>query len=361
MPNQFCRYLSNGYTFFIQNDAMRVGPCCWYNGSEKFDPVYLEEHKQKWNSVTNWTDNCAKCKTLEDAGQQSMRIAAPDWISDNEKDGALVSVDINLDNECNAACVICNASVSSLWGKEAAKFYNKTITIRPELQAVDQNVEQIVNTVSLEHLRYVKFFGGEPLFTDTHLKFIQHIPHPENVILHYTTNGSIYPNQRTLDAWAQFKTVIFSASLDGIEEQFNYVRWPLSWHKVSENILRLKNNRDAWNMMFRVEFTANFLNAYYYDRVEQWVNNNLATNIQGDPTEINMHHAWGGIWDLDKMPEQIRQAVMQKYPEDHSIHRLVANLPPPTSLAPWENFVKNWDQRRNNSWQVAFPDLVQYL
>ena len=112
-------------------------------------------------------------------------------------------------------------------------------------------------------LKYVKFFGGEPLFTDTHLKFIKHIPYPEQVILHYTTNGSIYPNDMILEEWKKFKTIIFAASLDGIEEQFDYVRWPLPWNKVSKNLMRLRENKDIWNIIFRVEFTVNFLNAYY--------------------------------------------------------------------------------------------------
>jgi hypothetical protein len=212
--------------------------------------------------------------------------------------------------------------------------------------------------VSLNKLKYVKFFGGEPLFTDTHLKFIKHIPHPETVTLHYTTNGSIYPTQETFEVWKKFQTVIFAASLDGIEEQFDYVRWPLSWHKVSKNLIRIRENKNICNLMFRVEFTANFLNTYYFDRLENWINQHLYTNLSGDKTELNIHHCWGGVWDLEKMPLNIREVVLKKYSNDHTIHRLVANLPSPTSLDPWKNFINTWDSRRNNSWQTAFPDLI---
>ena len=359
MPNQFCKYLSNGLTVDSSEGTANIRPCCWYQSDSKFNLMHLKEQRQVWNAITDWTDACHLCKTLENAGQQSMRQSSFDWIDDNVDNDCLVAMDINLDTKCNAACIMCNESLSSLWAKEKSKMYKKTLTINQS--SIDDTVDQIVNTANLEHLKYVKFFGGEPLFTDTHLKIIQHIPHPENVILHYTTNGSIYPNQATLDAWPKFKTVIFAASLDGVGDQFDYVRWPLPWSKVSENILRLRNNSDVWNVMFRVEFTANFLNSYYYDRVEQWVAENLSTNLYGDPTEINIHHCWGGTWDLTKMPEQIRQAVMQKYHKTHIMHRLVANLPKPDSLDSWREFVNIWDQRRGNSWQTAFPDLVQYL
>ena len=362
MSNQFCRYLSNGYSFnIIKNNSVIVGPCCLYKNKIPFDSHLLKARKLKFESITGWTDNCSSCKILEDAGQKSLRQTGPDWIDDLESSQDPVSIDIHLDNECNAACVTCKEHSSSLWKKENLKLHNKTIKINKDDDAINNIVNRIVNTVSLEKLKYVKFFGGEPLFTDTHLKFIKHIPHPEQVTLHYTTNGSIYPNDAVLEAWKKFKTIIFAASLDGIEEQFNYVRWPLPWHKVSQNLIRLKENKDISNLMFRVEFTANFLNSYYFDRLEDWIKNNLNTNLGGDNTEINIHPCWGGIWDLEKMPHNIRELVLKKYPANHIIHKLVDNLPLPTSLVPWENFVNTWDNRRNNSWQTVFPELARLI
>lgn len=360
MPNQFCRYMRNGYSFSMHRNQVNVRPCCLYKTSLILDSQLLQNRQRIFESVNDWTNDCAKCKILEDAGQQSLRQTGPIWIKDLEQSQDPVTIDINLDHECNAACVICDEYSSTLWEKENLKLNNKKIKITQDSGQVDQAIDQIVNTVSLKKLTYVKFFGGEPLFTDTHLKFIKHIPYPEQVTLHYTTNGSIYPNDEVLSAWKKFKVVIFAASLDGIQDQFDYVRWPLPWSKVSKNLVRLRQNTDIWNLMFRVEFTVNFLNAYYFDRLETWIKDNLDTNLSGDKTEINIHSCWG-IWALEKMPESIRKLVKQKYPSDHAIHKLVANLSNPTSLLPWENFVKSWDSRRNNNWQTAFPELVKLI
>jgi hypothetical protein len=87
---------------------------------------------------------------------------------------------------------------------------------------------------------------------------------------------------------------------------------------------------------------------------------NLKTNLGGDQTEINIHQCWGE-WAIEKMPTGIRQLIMEKYAADHRIYRLVSNLPAPAELETWRHFVKMWEQRRNNHWQQAFPDLVQYL
>jgi organic radical activating enzyme len=359
MPNQFCRYLSNGYSFRLQKGQVNAGPCCFFKNPVVLDPQLMQNRSQRFESIQDWTSDCWRCKILEDAGQQSLRQTGPDWIDDLEQSQDPVAMDINLDMACNAACVICDQDKSSLWAKENAKLNNKKITIKQDTGKIDQAIDQIVGTVSLHKLKYVKFFGGEPLFTDTHLKFIKHIPCPEQVILHYTTNGSIYPSDEVLTAWKKFKVVIFAASLDGIEQQFDYVRWPLPWSKVSKNLIRLKQNQDIWNVIFRVEFTANALNTWYYDRLETWVRQYLDTNLSGDKTEINIHHCRELSWGLEQMPGFVRELVIQKYPSDHVIHRLVTNLPKPVSLLPWKNFTDTWDTRRNNSWQTAFPDLAR--
>ena len=296
MPNQFCRYLSNGYSFNItRNNSVVVGPCCFYKNKLQFDLNLLQARKLEFESIVGWTNNCSTCQTLEKAGQQSLRQNSTDWIDDLESSQDPIAVDIHLDNECNAACVTCNKYSSSLWEKETLKLQNKIIKINKDDDAINKIINQIVDTVSLEKLKYVKFFGGEPLFTDTHLKFIKHIPYPDQVTLHYTTNGSIYPNNEVLNTWKKFKAVIFAASLDGVEEQFDYVRWPSRWSKVSKNLIRLKENKDVCNLIFRVEFTANLLNTYYFDQLENWIKKKKATTyikIDEQFTTCNFKYEW---------------------------------------------------------------------
>jgi hypothetical protein len=362
MPNQFCRYLSNGYSFQIdRNNEVGVNPCCLYRHKGiSLSSDLLKHRQERFGTITDWTAECNRCRVLEQAGQPSLRQSGIDWINDDETSSDPVSIDIYLDNECNAACVICNENSSSLWIKEKKKLNNQLVKFYSDKTIIDLSIDKIVKTVCLDKVKYIKFFGGEPLFTDTHLRFLKHVSNPGQVTLHYTTNGSIYPNDETLAMWRNFKTVIFAASIDGIEQQFDYVRWPLPWHKVSDNLLRIKNNPDIWNVMFRIEFTVNFLNAYYFDRVETWVSENLATNSSGDKTEINLHPC-SGIWDLNKMSPDIRNLILTKYPDTHTIHKMISNLPQPLTLYEWRDFVATWDSRRNNSWKTAFPDLVDLI
>jgi sulfatase maturation enzyme AslB (radical SAM superfamily) len=357
MPNNFCRYLTNGYSFTLKSDdTLTVKPCCWFAQEIPVDSAHQDNRKKLFESITDWSPACNKCFLLEQSGQQSLRQTGSDWVLDSEDSQDPVTIDIHLDNQCNAACVICNPYNSSLWAKEQSKLQNKKITIKTVPSTTDA-IDKIVFAVSLEKVKYVKFFGGEPLFTDTHLKFLEHIPYPEKVTLHYTTNGSIYPNEEVLNVWKKFKLIIFAASIDGVEEQFDYVRWPLTWNKVSRNLLRIRDNKSIQNLMFRIEFTANFLNAYYFDRLESWVQDNLSTNAYGDKTDLNIHPCFGTTWDLSKMPEEIRNLIFNKYSKDHRIYKIVKNLSA-AELGNWKNFVATWDAHRNNSWKTAFPDLI---
>jgi sulfatase maturation enzyme AslB (radical SAM superfamily) len=355
MSNNFCRYLSNGYSFIVNqlDNSIGVRPCCWFRGSIRLDDQ-VELNRARYNAINSWIPECTQCQILEKSGQQSLRQSAFDWIG-NVNHTRPISVDITFDKTCNAACVICDDVSSTLWYKEKQKLINESFVIKTDVADIDDKIDKIAQAFDYTDLRYVKFFGGEPLFTDTHLKFLKTIPNPKNVTVHYTTNGSIFPSAGTLEQWSHFKTIIFAASLDGTDQQFDYVRWPLPWHKVSDNLLRLRAQK-VHNIMFRVEFTVNFLNAWYFDRLQQWVNDNWATNEFGDPTELNVHHCVG-VFDPQCMPENLRKETMQKYPPGHVIHRMISGLAEPMSLTPFNEFTNTWDQRRKQNWRQSFSEI----
>jgi len=166
------------------------------------------------------------------------------------------------------------------------------------------------------------------------------------------------PNDRTKAVWEKFHCIVFAVSVDGVDQQFDYIRWPLTWYKVSQNLYRIKQDKIS-NVMFRIEFTVNFLNAWYFNTVENWVKDHFAHNAFGDATDINLHLCEGHIFDPAFMPETLRQAVLKKYSTQHKIHRLVQNLPVKQSKQ-FFHFADTWDQIRSNNWREAFAE-IQHL
>ena len=54
MPNSFCRYLSNGYSFSRGKVGIRVFPCGLVKGSVHLDSATVDHRKTKYNSISVW-------------------------------------------------------------------------------------------------------------------------------------------------------------------------------------------------------------------------------------------------------------------------------------------------------------------
>jgi sulfatase maturation enzyme AslB (radical SAM superfamily) len=352
MTNDFCRFLSNGFSLLHQQSRIYVKPCCWFDTPIPFNGSDTLKHL---HSVTEWHKDCGVCKNQELSGLQSFRQTSFDIVPDTVPPGAIVALDINLDIECNAACIMCTPEYSTLWGKELKKF---NISHLPTKSISIEKILKLLGTLDLSQVKRVKFFGGEPLFNDVHIEILKRFPTPSNIDVWYTSNASIYPKQQVLDIWAKFKVVFFEASVDGIGAQFDYIRWPLKWDRVEQNLLRLKEQAPL-NVLFRINHTANPLNVLYYGSLLEWIDKNFSTNKVNDPTEINVHPCWGD-WDLSKTPTALREKVYQLYP-DSAVSNLLKNTEIDPNTSTMSKFVKQWDLRRKNSWRTAFPELIEYL
>ena len=352
MTNNFCRFLSNGFSLLQKQSKIHVKPCCWFGTSVAFNGNDTLTHL---HSVNDWHPGCKVCKQQENSGLQSFRQASFNIVPDSVQPGDIVALDINLDIECNAACIICTPESSTLWGKELKKFNIASTPIKP---IGIEKILELLSTLNLSHVKRIKFFGGEPLFNDIHLEVLKQLPTPGNIDVWYTTNASVYPKQEVLDMWAKFKLVFFEASIDGIGSQFDYIRWPLKWDKVEQNLLLLREQAPP-NILFRINHTANPLNVLYYGTLLEWVHTKFATNRLGDATEINVHPCWGG-WALSKTPLALRERVHHLYPGS-VVSNLLKNTEIDVNTNAMSEFVRRWDLRRKNSWQTAFPELAEYL
>jgi sulfatase maturation enzyme AslB (radical SAM superfamily) len=344
--NSFCRFLSNGCSINLSDNNFVVRPCCWFDGSTTLDDI------TKFNSIETWTSHCDVCYKQELAGLHSFRKASFDIVPEDSQ--GITALDVNIDFNCNAACVICGPESSSLWSKQINK--HSTIYIQPNTE-YQSKLDYILKNIDMSNLKRIKFFGGEPFMTDSHMQVLSAVPNPKNVSIWYTTNASILPDHKVYEMWSKFHLVFFEASIDGTKEQFEYIRWPLKWNTVTKNLVELKKSGPV-NLLFRINHTLNPFNIYYYDRLDEWFVENLSTNRLGDISEINLHPCWG-TWGLDKTPNSLRDEVRTKY----NNHKIVAILNQ-TSLSdtqPILDFTNKWDPIRKNNWRSTFPEIIKYF
>ena len=150
MANKFCRYLSNGYRIQSTGNKLTWRPCCWYSQEYQIDSPLFNQVKEKISKIDSWTPACGQCKSIEDSGMydKSPRArSALDVADENAPDNHPVRYEINLDQTCNAACIMCSPAFSTTWEKQVIKFGIKTMHDFPDRLDPEESLKKMLNKV----------------------------------------------------------------------------------------------------------------------------------------------------------------------------------------------------------------------
>jgi sulfatase maturation enzyme AslB (radical SAM superfamily) len=361
----FCKFLSNTYHFSYDN----VKPCCWIKRTPEtqiniLDPN-IKEKLATIRQVDNWIPECSYCHDLENAGTTSPRSDANKETIFRKDDiiGDAVKIELQLDDDCNAACLMCGTWNSTTWQQyEEKTIKSKSPSYRWQT-TIDERITAVNNTVDFNKTREIHFFGGEPFKGDTQLRILEMIERPENIKLVYITNGSLFPCDKTLELWKQFNKVHIGISIDGIGEHFNYLRWPLQWHQVEANLIKyIELNYN--NVTINSSFTASPFNIFYIDQYTAWA------------TEFEKHHkthktdllSWflkpqpvmGDHMDMSCIPPKLQKVIKNKYGEYSRIAKIMNKFDLEKCLH-MLNYTRFHDKRRKNRWQDVFPEIVEHF
>ena len=281
----------------------KVFCCCLHEGAKVTTPddiwndPYLKNIRTKFDrgEIPEECKGCIENEKHSD-GRSSRRIDANKrWLEihdnyeDYEKSDAPYKLDFWVGNICNLACPTCTSYYSSTWNslmqRPAGRGRNHRNNIPPkEWKPIIEDPPNI----DFKNLEWLHFNGGEPLLTDTHFRTLNKIPkeYRKNIRVEYNTNGTI-PVDINDDKWKIFKefgAVNLTFSIDGIEDTFEYVRWPAKWNKVRDNIdvwAEQAINQDWKNNNWFITFGFNIVkSAYNYDKMDEtfeYINNRWVT------------------------------------------------------------------------------------
>jgi MoaA/NifB/PqqE/SkfB family radical SAM enzyme len=355
MTNQFCHFLSNGYTLNVVNNQLTNRPCCVY---PKFVPLsdvnLIKQQLDYTSSATSWIPECKECQRIEQIGSISMRELSKRRVVGEFEPGDCVSLEVNFDKKCNAACLSCSPQFSSTWEK-----YNRKFSLGNQITVKEPNelFQEFINTVALDKLQFLYIQGGEPFYSTTNLNFLEHIlkvhPTPANITVHYQTNGSLLPTQQVIEYWKNFKSVVMNYSIDDISNRFNYLRWPLDWNTVEQNV---KTMIETTNISFQVNSTINPLNILDYSNLESWILDTIPTD------RLISYRAGACLGDLDlrHTPKNLREAVLKKYGSNHKVS-ILFNTAEIFNYHVMLNYVELHDNNRRLDWRLTFPESVPFF
>jgi organic radical activating enzyme len=268
-----------------------------------------------------------------------------------------VSIEFTIDNKCNAACLSCNDSYSSLWQEQNKKFNIKTAADYPDPQDDQKVVDDLFDRFNLSHAEDINFLGGEPLISKANLLVMERLVESglsQNIQLTLTTNGSTSLTIRQTELLACFKNVKFSYSIDGIGDRFHYLRYPLQWKKI-ESVIDDTRKNEKIKSSFHFCMTLNPLNAFYVDELVDWAN----VYFKDDPRfHININPCIG-VMDLKSLPPDAVEYLCEKHAGYDYLtdHFQKGKIPSSHFL----EHLRVWDQRRNLDWRQTFPAAVPFF
>jgi sulfatase maturation enzyme AslB (radical SAM superfamily) len=253
---------------------------------------------------------CQKCWALEDQGKTSdrqLKNSAFDFYKDrdirfiekdcHEENFSLQILKLYTSNLCNSTCVTCGSDASSAWAtlKKVKTF---------EIISQDQ-----LDLIPYKDLVMLSFVGGEPLVEKKNFDILEQLISIGNTdcFISLTTNGSIQLNQKQQTILKQFKNLNICLSIDGIEKRFEYIRYPLKWNILLENIDFFK----SINIDLFVSYTISNLNIFYYNETVDWFNKQ----------ELRHNHnlvTYPSHFSVNALPEKIKLELKQELFGQHS-------------------------------------------
>jgi MoaA/NifB/PqqE/SkfB family radical SAM enzyme len=272
----------------------------------------------------------------------------------------IYKLEVVLDTTCNAACIQCGPGSSSLWRKEYAEANgnDKSLIKLQDPTQIDNHIKVIKESFDFNKIKKIHFWGGEPLITDTHLKILREINDPENIHLQYTTNGSRFPDKETWDILKNFKSIAFNISIDGVGDQFSYIRWPLGWNKVEKNLLDFRYNSSP-NCRFYINFCVMPINLLYFSKLNDWVQEHYIGANGQHANRIQLIRGEDTL-DLAYTPLNLRKRIWEEFGEEHTISKMLKEV----GYLEYNRMVDHldrWDIKRKLNWREVFKESSPYF
>jgi hypothetical protein len=365
-----------------QNAYGRTSPCAFGAGEWRQGQLTPVE---RWNSTElnnlrsefiagNKPAECHRCWDEEAAGKVSLRQRQYEYFPNDYNEfirtgkwesGPKTAV-FKTSNVCNLACRSCGGWDSNTYTKEGqfyAELYNTQVDGTPGNRFIPVLPPKHMNFMQYkdiaQNLEKIDFFGGEPFLNITQLDLLEYLVDQglsKNITLFYSTNCTNHPTARLKQAWNNFKRVEISVSIDGIKDQFEYMRWPGIWsdaESVLDHILGLKDSLEC-EIYVMAGLTYSLLNVWYADEIYDWLQKqigNVYVNMVNSPTYLALHTA----------PDSVKSAIREKIKHPEILGYLDIKAHDPVA---WKQFIiwtKRQDLYRQQSLQQTVPGFFDLI
>jgi MoaA/NifB/PqqE/SkfB family radical SAM enzyme len=280
-------------------NSMGFRPCCFYrdtdlptftNIDDYLNSDFLKNLQQHLLTQDNLPPGCNSCSTIESKKQVSVRQLKNKFFQDLVlQQTAIQELDIFPSNTCNLTCVMCSPKFSSSVAAEQKKLGWIT-----DIYNFDETDLILDSLKQLSHLQYIHIAGGEFFYSKHCLKILEAIESAKIPNVEFITNGTIC-NDQHISILKTFENLSLRFSIDGIDDHYEFIRYPAKWTDVKTNILNYKNQLP--NAHLELVMVVQPLNIFNILKWTQWANDN---NIETHWQLISGDMGWGAITAEEK-------------------------------------------------------------
>ena len=378
MNQNFCYHPWAGLDI---NNNGEIKPCCKFQPElENWEKFYIQNGIDTYNNSNEVLNlkkqflegkkpqGCLRCWKDEEAGYPSKRQMDYDNFSSeldsrnlNAQDNFLF-VAIPVGNFCNLKCRICGPSSSTTWIKEWNDLFNEKRPIQDWHK--NPNIWKEILKYSENSLE-IHIHGGEPFLYDTpeHHELLDHLidsSSSEKIKIHYTTNGTIFPNDAYWEKWKKFKWIDIQCSIDDMEHRFDYNRHPATWSTVKENLFKYRDRIQAGNnLQLSISTTVSAFTIFYLEEFFDFMYEN---NIP-KPWLGKLQHPY--YYRASVLPSSFKQEIREKLKNSkyEDLRKITTWLDDDESHQ-WKTFLKYTeihDRYRQESFQKTFPEIANFI
>ena len=215
----------------------------------------------------------------------------------------------------------------------------------------------------------------------------------DKITLRYNTNGTLI-SEKFIELWSKFRKVKVGFSLDGMGDRVHYIRYPLDWNIVEQNLQLLDTAPD--NIQTNIAFAVQILNIKHVPEFIKWKVKqnfkkiNFDKNANGQTMAgglIGVHLLWIPTWlSLRVLPKEDKEEVRRLFAElqewlwkNHTQDRDFWEVNPygwkrwegildwmdaedHSNLLPdFREYITTMDRQRGTDFKSTFPELGHLL
>lgn len=369
MNDHYCPLIFKGmYVERHSADTSAVAPCCAATGQVvnnsqvNFDTNPLLLRLRAENQAGIASKECKVCWDQEKYTGRSLRLSSIEYHHDTQHTPyqilGLQNLMWNVEPICNAKCIICSSHHSSAWAAENQKFdANFALPIRTASSARHNN---IIDSIDFSTAKRVYFNGGEPVLSQDPELILQRLADSgnlDNTQVAFNMNGSCMPSDSMIALLKQAAHVTVFFSIDGTEQQFEYIRYPLKWDTVKINIdkiIQLGFDEVCMTTALGIH------NLHIAQRTQDWWQDYTKSYCD----QININNTYQlvvGSLGINLASESLRNQLLKDFENTAGpIGELVTScLSACAGNNEWISWLDRLDSRRNLDWRQMLPELYQ--